>query len=413
MDAIGNPETIGVARAKLGAEPLTFFKWRNGSFSQPGIGGLDSDPVPAGGCAARARAHPEITYNDDLGLYVMVHWCDNGPAPASSVAWYYSTATSLDLQDWTPPQLILNSQTPQVSPCPDGTTGTQLDGWYPSFMSPGAAAGHTKLTGLVFFLSACMPGANRQFKSRTFTITAAPAGPRISLVANAEGESPTIAPNTWVEIKGANLAPAGDSRVWQGSDFANNQMPVKLDGVGVTVNGKNAFVYYISPAQINILTSPDAISGPVQVVVSNSGAASGAYSAPAQALSPAFFVFNGGPYVAATHANGSLLGPTSLYPGSTTPAKPGETIVLYANGFGPTTNPLVSGSLIQSGNLAPQPAIKIGGIAATVTFAGLVSPGEFQFNVVVPTSIADGDQPVTASYGGMNTQAGTLITVLH
>ena len=34
-------------------------------------------------------------------------------------------------------------------------------------------------------------------------------GPAISLVANAEGQSPTIAPNTWVQIGGANLAPPG------------------------------------------------------------------------------------------------------------------------------------------------------------------------------------------------------------
>ena len=54
-------------------------------------------------------------------------------------------------------------------------------------------------------------------------------GPEIALVANAEGESPTIAPNTWVEIKGVNLAPAGDSRIWQGSDFAGNTMPTQLD----------------------------------------------------------------------------------------------------------------------------------------------------------------------------------------
>jgi hypothetical protein len=40
-------------------------------------------------------------------------------------------------------------------------------------------------------------------------------------------------------------------------------------------------------------------------------------------------VFNGGPYVAAVHANGSPVGPTTLYPGAT-PAKPGEVVVLYA-----------------------------------------------------------------------------------
>jgi uncharacterized protein (TIGR03437 family) len=238
-------------------------------------------------------------------------------------------------------------------------------------------------------------------------------GPQISLVANAEGESPTIAPNTWVEIKGTNLAPAGDARIWQGSDFTGGKMPTSLDGVGVTVNGKSAFVYYISPTQINILTPPDAISGPAQVVVSNNGSASGAYSAPAQALSPAFFVFNGGPYVAATHANGSLLGPTSLYPGSTTPAKPGETIVLYGNGFGATSIPVVSGSITQSGSLSPLPVIKIGGAAAAVSFAGLVSPGEFQFNVVVPASLGDGDQAISTTYNGESTQIGTLLTIQH
>src|ERR1041385_8698963 len=83
--------------------------------------------------------------------------------------------------------------------------------------------------------------------------------PVISLVANAEGESPTIAPNTWIEIKGQNLARANDTRVWQESDFVNNQMPTSLDGVSVTVNGKSAFVFYISPTQVNALTPPDAM----------------------------------------------------------------------------------------------------------------------------------------------------------
>ena len=61
-----------------------------------------------------------------------------------------------------------------------------------------------------------------------------------------------IAPNTWVEIKGLGLAPAGDSRIWKSSEFVNNQMPTNLDGVGATVNGKNAYIYYISATQVNI-----------------------------------------------------------------------------------------------------------------------------------------------------------------
>jgi len=48
-----------------------------------------------------------------------------------------------------------------------------------------------------------------------------------------------------------------------------------------------------------------------------------------------------------------------------------------------------------------------------VSFAGLVSPGEFQFNVVVPANVPDGDQAITATYGGVSTQPGTLIAIQH
>jgi uncharacterized protein (TIGR03437 family) len=233
----------------------------------------------------------------------------------------------------------------------------------------------------------------------------------IGLTANAEGESAAIAPNTWVEIKGANLAPAGDTRIWLASDFVKSQMPTQLDGVSATVNGKSAYVYYISPTQVNILTPPDAVSGTTQVQVNNNGAVA-TCAAPTQTISPSFFIFPGG-YVAATHVSGALIGPTTLYPGSTTPAKPGETVVLYANGFGPTSVPVVSGSVTQSGILSPLPVVKIGGTAAAVQFAGLTAVGEFQFNVVVPLSIPDGDQPITATYNGVTTQPGTLITIQH
>jgi uncharacterized protein (TIGR03437 family) len=55
--------------------------------------------------------------------------------------------------------------------------------------------------------------------------------------------------------------------------------------------------------------------------------------------------------------------------------------------------------------------INIGGIPATVAFAGIISPGLYQLNVVVPASAPSGDNPLTGSYGGQNTPAGVLITV--
>jgi hypothetical protein len=116
---------------------------------------------------------PEVTFNDDLGQYVLIFVCEFGPPGARIGSWYYSTATSLDAQNWTTPQPIQNSQFPIISPCPGLTTGGQFDGWYPSSVSPGAAAGHTKLSGLIFYMNGCDTGA-RQFMSRTFTITSSP-----------------------------------------------------------------------------------------------------------------------------------------------------------------------------------------------------------------------------------------------
>ena len=66
---------------------------------------------------------------------------------------------------------------------------------------------------------------------------------------------------------------------------------------------------------------------------------------------------------------------------------------------------------MQSGILPSMPVVKIGSVTASVSFAGLVLPGEYQFNIQVPAGLADGDQPITAFYGGQSTPLGTLITV--
>jgi uncharacterized protein (TIGR03437 family) len=57
------------------------------------------------------------------------------------------------------------------------------------------------------------------------------------------------------------------------------------------------------------------------------------------------------------------------------------------------------------------PAIRIGGLSATVQYAGVVSPGLYQFNVVVPMSAADGDDPVTATYNGVSAFGGAILAV--
>ena len=170
----GSGGVIRVARARLGSDSLSFEKWYSGSFSQTGVGGSDTAVLPSTGCPGGTGVNPEISYNDDLGMYLMIYACPSGPTGARVGAWYYSTATSLDLEDWTTPQMVLNSQFSVTAPCPGNTAGSQFDGWYPSTMSPGADAGHTRLTGNIFFLNGCNVGA-RTFMSRAFTITTQPA----------------------------------------------------------------------------------------------------------------------------------------------------------------------------------------------------------------------------------------------
>jgi uncharacterized protein (TIGR03437 family) len=130
-------------------------------------------------------------------------------------------------------------------------------------------------------------------------------------------------------------------------------------------------------------------------------------------LSPSFFHLGATEYIAATHGDGSLLGPASMsVPGYPfTPAQPGETIVLYATGFAVPETPQVAGSATQYGLLGLPLNVSIGGTTTSVPFAGLVSPGLYQFNVVVPASSANGDTPVSLTYGGVPAPTGSVIAV--
>ena len=212
----------------------------------------------------------------------------------------------------------------------------------------------------------------------------------------------SISENAWIEIHGLNLAPSSvpaGGMTWSAApDFAQGKMPTQLNGVSVTVNGNPAYVYYISQGQIDVLTPLDTKTGTVSVVVTNGASVSASFSVSKTSLSPAFALYGGEKYLASTHADGTYVGPTTLGP-LFTPAAPGEEIVLYGFGFGlPSGASLVAGSSTQSGTLPFLPAIQIGGQAAKVAFAGLISPGLYQFNLVVPSTVSSGDNAVTGVY---------------
>jgi uncharacterized protein (TIGR03437 family) len=256
--------------------------------------------------------------------------------------------------------------------------------------------------------------------------------PTISQVSTAYGRDET-AQNTFIVIKGTDLVPDNtpkDGVIWSNApEFASGKMPTVLQGIGVKVNDRPAFVYFFCSAatnpacasdQINVLTPLDSSAGNVRVTVSNNGVESRPLIVPMRQAEPSFLVFNTQGYVAAVHADGSLIGPTSLYPGLTTPARGGETILAFAVGFGLPTTTLVPGSSTQFGPLPqaqnpPSPQCVIGTTPATVAAATLISPGLYQFNVVVPSSAPRGDNLIYCSYTrpGLSsfTPAGNLITV--
>jgi len=231
------------------------------------------------------------------------------------------------------------------------------------------------------------------------------------------GGGADIAQNAWISIYGSNLAPAsvGAGLTWSSApSFASGQMPTALGGVSVTVNGKPAYIYFVSAAQVNVLTPLDSTTGPVAVTVNNGTAISAPDTANLQTAAPGFLRFGDGIHIAALHADYSYLGPASMsVPGYTfTPAKPGETILLFGDGFGLPVSTLTAGSAVQTGALpTPWPQVTIGGTTATVQFAGLISPGLYQINVVVPSTAANGDNQVIATYDGASSPTGAMIPV--
>lgn len=232
-------------------------------------------------------------------------------------------------------------------------------------------------------------------------------------VGNAASFLPPIAPGSWVTVAGTNLADT--ARSWTALDFRGDQLPTVLDGISVMFDGEPGFVSYVSGTQINVL-APDSLGTPAaRVEVINSRGTSPAVSVPAQTAAPAFFLFAAGgyQYVAAVHPDGAYVGRPDLIPGAACrPAEPGEIILLFGNGFGPTDPPAPSGILLkQPAVLASPVRVWIGGQEVNdVLFAGLVSPGLYQFNVRVPETGA-GDQQVIAEIAGHRTPAGPLVTV--
>jgi uncharacterized protein (TIGR03437 family) len=229
-----------------------------------------------------------------------------------------------------------------------------------------------------------------------------------NIVSAATSVAGPVAPNSWVTVYGTNLGVT--TRSWTDSDFTNGGMPFSLDGVSVVLNAfgapRVAYVGYVSPTQVNFLLPTDTNATTVQVQIKNPAGITPQMPLTVQANALQLFTADG-KYVSGAHANGDVLGKVG------TPAAPGETVVLYCTGGGPTNPPLIPGQMpTEALSIATLPQVMIGGTPATVVSATVVpgNPGLYQLKVQVPPGAANGDQPVVVQSGAF-TSASTLITV--
>ena len=107
---------------------------------------------------------------------------------------------------------------------------------------------------------------------------------------------------------------------------------------------------------------------------------------------------------------------------STSLALVGDVIVFYLTGEGiydltdvPPDGYVVPVAENPLPQMSPLPSVIIGGVAATVQYAGVVPGGLlglFQINVVVPAGTTTGNLvPVSITIGGVSTQVGATVAI--
>jgi uncharacterized protein (TIGR03437 family) len=199
-----------------------------------------------------------------------------------------------------------------------------------------------------------------------------------------------LAPNTIATLYGTNLA--FDTRAVASTDIVRGIMPTSLDGVGVWVNSIPCSLFFVSPTQINFLVPYQLTAGTVSLIVARDSQAGPTVSIQLDSTSPGLFMWNGNSAVAG-HLNGVALSDTS-------PAVPGEIVVIYAAGLGRTSPDTTSGQLATSAfpiYYRSQLQILLNGVACppgNVLYAGLAPgfAGLYQINLQLPDDVTANPQ---------------------
>ena len=136
-----------------------------------------------------------------------------------------------------------------------------------------------------------------------------------------------LAPNTIGTLYGRDLS--FNTVAVTSEHITEGRLPVTLPGSGVSlqIEGRSAFLYYVSPTQINFLVPPTLTAGPADFQLVLDGRAAERIRIELAAASPALFASDP-ETVVATHLDASVVT-------STHPATADEIIVLFATGSEP------------------------------------------------------------------------------
>ncbi len=244
------------------------------------------------------------------------------------------------------------------------------------------------------------------------TLSPAASGPTITNVADAESARASFTSGQWVAIYGTALS--NTTRTWGNSDFTGgtavgSPLPSKLDGVSVTIGGLPASVYFVSPTQLNVLSPSNLPLGSAPVVVTNNGTVSSSFNATVVQSSPSFFYYpaGGNLYPLAVHLSGKLVGDPAVL-ANTEKAHPGEILLFFANGLAAAPG----GAIVAVTSFTPTVTVSAGTNALQVLGAALVSAGEFQVNVNMPTAIATSNYTLSMTVpNGSTSTSGVTVTL--
>ncbi len=217
--------------------------------------------------------------------------------------------------------------------------------------------------------------------------TPAPLYVKSSIVNAANSLASPLAPNTIATLYGKNLA--ATTRGLSKDDLVAGDLPTALGGTGVRVfvGNQAAQLYFVSPQQINFLVPPRLAIGLQDVVVAFEGRAGLAVALDLADVSPALFQLDP-EYVVATKPDGTLIDRHRR-------AKPGDVVILYANGLGWTKPRFSTGQIAVTA--APLERLgdfrlQLDGIdieKARILYAGIAPNfvGLYQINLQLPAAL--------------------------